>query len=134
MIAHEPDRLTDKTEIRRRLNTGREWSLYALADLDDGMFELCDWWGLGDGLALVFRGIAIRPIFVVGDAACTRELLGALPEPAGYLNLQAHQLDAARGIYGYRERHEMGRMFLENFERYRKGEPLRNVVDKGKGY
>ena len=26
------------------------------------------------------------------------------------------------------------RMFLENFERYRKGEPLRNVVDKGKGY
>jgi len=25
-------------------------------------------------------------------------------------------------------------MFLDNFERYRKGEPLRNVVDKSKGY
>ncbi len=25
-------------------------------------------------------------------------------------------------------------MFLDNFERYRNGEPLRNVVDKGKGY
>jgi phosphoglycerate dehydrogenase-like enzyme len=25
-------------------------------------------------------------------------------------------------------------LFLDNFERYRKGEPLRNVVDKGRGY
>ena len=25
-------------------------------------------------------------------------------------------------------------MFLDNFERYRKGEPLRNVVDKSRGY
>jgi phosphoglycerate dehydrogenase-like enzyme len=25
-------------------------------------------------------------------------------------------------------------MFLDNFERYRKGEPLRNMVDKGRGY
>ena len=26
------------------------------------------------------------------------------------------------------------RLFLDNFERYRKGEPLRNVVDKRRGY
>jgi len=25
-------------------------------------------------------------------------------------------------------------MFLDNFERYRKGEPLTNVVDKKRGY
>jgi phosphoglycerate dehydrogenase-like enzyme len=25
-------------------------------------------------------------------------------------------------------------LFLDNFERYRKGEPLRNVVDKRRGY
>jgi ribosomal protein S18 acetylase RimI-like enzyme len=116
MTANIPQRLTDKTEIRRRLNAEREWSLYALADLDDGMFELCDWWGLGDGLALVFRGISIRPIFVLGDAACTRALLEALPEPSGYLNLQAHQVEGARGIYSFRGCHEMARMLLGEFQ------------------
>src|SRR6202035_3716210 len=96
-----PYPLTDKSEIRRRLNIDREWSLYALADLDDGMFEHCDWWGLPGGLALVFRAIAIRPIFVMGDAVSTRKLLTALPETTGYLNLNAHQLEAAEGIYRY---------------------------------
>src|SRR3990172_1105473 len=111
-----PSRLTDKLVIRRHLNIDREWSLYALADLDDGMFEHCDWWGLPGGLALVFRAIAIRPIFVLGDAVSTKELLAALPETTGYLNLKAHQLDAAEGIYRYRERHEMRRMFLDTFQ------------------
>jgi ribosomal protein S18 acetylase RimI-like enzyme len=109
-------RLTDKLEIRRHLNFDREWSLYALADLDDGMFEHCDWWGLPGGLALVFRAIAIRPIFVMGDAVSTRKLLAALPETTGYLNLNAHQLEAAEGIYRYRDRHEMRRMFLDTFQ------------------
>ena len=109
-----PQLLHDKTEIRRRLNIDREWSLYALADLDDGMFEQSDWWIEGDGLALVFRGIEIRPIFAMGDAATTRNLLAALPEASGYLNLKAHQLEAAGGIYRFRERHQMQRMFLED--------------------
>ena len=111
-----PCPLTDKSVIRNRLNTDREWSLFALADLDDGMFEHSDWWALADGLALVFRAISIRPIFVLGDAATTRQLLAALPEPLGYLNLKAHQLNAAEGIYCYRQRHEMQRMFLDVFQ------------------
>ena len=81
-------------EIRRRLNTDREWSLYALADLDEGMFDHCDWW-------------------VAGDSGLTRELLVTLPEESGYLNLEFDQLDAAEGRYRYRERREMQRMFLE---------------------
>jgi ribosomal protein S18 acetylase RimI-like enzyme len=110
-----PQRISDKSEIRRRLNTDREWSLYALADLDEGLFEHCDWWAVEGGLALVFRGIAIHPIFVAGDAASTRALLHALPEASGYLNLRAHQVDAAAGIYDYLERHEMRRMILDDF-------------------
>ena len=122
-----PQRLTNKSEIRRLLNRDREWSLYALADLDDGMFEHCDWSVCGDSLALVFRALAIRPIFVLGDAASTRKLLTALPEVTGYLNLKPHQLDGAGGIYSYRERHEMRRMFLENFNpRAGATEPLTN--------
>jgi ribosomal protein S18 acetylase RimI-like enzyme len=114
-------RVTNKSEIRRLLNTDREWSLYALADLDDGMFEHCDWYAMADGLALVFRAIAIRPIFVLGDATATRSLLAALPERTGYLNLKPEQLEAAEGIYRFRERHEMRRMFVDVF-RPRPGE------------
>ena len=108
-------RLTDKPEIRRWLNIDREWSLYALADLDDGMFEHCTWWALDDSLALVFEALEIRPIFVLGDAESTRELLAALPVTAGYLNLKPHQLKTAEGIYRYRELHQ-GRMFLESIK------------------
>jgi ribosomal protein S18 acetylase RimI-like enzyme len=107
-------RLIDKSEIRRRLNMDREWSLYALADLDDGMFEHCDWWALGDSLALVFAALQIQPIFVLGDAGSTRQLLEALRVRAGYLNLKPRQLEAAEGIYRYREIHHMQRMFLED--------------------
>jgi ribosomal protein S18 acetylase RimI-like enzyme len=109
-------RLTDKSEIRRRLNIDREWSLYALADLDDGMFEHCDWWASGEGLALVFGALEIRPIFVLGNAESTRELLGPLPVTAGYLNLKPDQLEAAEGIYRYRELHQMQRMFLDDLK------------------
>jgi len=111
-----PYPLTDKIEIRRRLNIDREWSLYALADLDDGMFEHCRWWALDDGLALVFDALEIRPIFVLGDVESTRELLAALPASAGYLNLKPHQREAAEGIYRYREVHQMQRMFLEDLK------------------
>ena len=106
--------LTDKSEIRRRLSADREWSFYALADLDDDMFVHCNWWGYGNGLALVFSALAIRPVFVMGDGEETRELLVNLPVASGYLNLKPEQLAAAEGIYQYRERHQMKRMFLGN--------------------
>ena len=106
-------RLNDKSEIRRLLNTDREWSLYALADLDDGMFQHCDWWGHGDSLAMVFRALEIQPIFVLGGSDSVRELLAILPATSGYLNLRPEQLEAAQGIYTFRHRHHMQRMFLE---------------------
>lgn len=106
--------LTDHAEIRRRLDADREWSLYALADLDRGIFEHCQWWGEGEcAVALVFRGLPIRPIFVLGGAPETRALLAALPETHGYLNLRSAQLEAADGLWRYRERHTMLRMMLE---------------------
>ena len=111
-----PVRLTDKPEIRRRLNRDRPWSLYALADLDDDLFAHAEWWGAGDSLALVFHGISVRPIFVLGDAASTRELLAGLTVESGYLNLKPDQTDAAAGIYRYRHRHRMHRMLVDDFQ------------------
>jgi predicted GNAT family acetyltransferase len=86
------------------------------------MFEHCVWWGLdenpkmNDSLALVFGALPIRPIFVLGDAQSTRRLLAGLPVTAGYLNLKPHQLEAAEGIYRYRELHQMRRMFLDDLK------------------
>ena len=116
IILNLKQRLTDKSEIRRRLSLDREWSLYALADLDDQLFQYCRWWSLGDSLALVFDALEIRPIFVLGDAESTRRLLAALPVSAGYLNLKSDQLKAAEEIYRYRELHQMRRMFLDQLK------------------
>ncbi|MBA3974273.1 MAG: hypothetical protein C0504_08670 [Candidatus Solibacter sp.] len=111
-----PIQLTNKSEIRRLLNADRDWSLFALADLDDGLFEHCDWWTVPDALVLVFRAISIRPIFVLGDVRPVRQLLAALPVGSGYLNLKSDQLAAAEGIFRYGKRHEMRRMILDTFE------------------
>lgn len=108
-------RLTVKTEIRERLRADRTWAVYALADLDDDLFEHCRWWGCGAGLALVFSGIAIRPIFVMGTDTEVRALLSALPVSSGYLNLLPAHVAAASGLYAFRETHRMHRMRLEQF-------------------
>jgi ribosomal protein S18 acetylase RimI-like enzyme len=113
----------NKNEIRRLLLTNKPWSLYPLADLDDDLFPHCEWFALPNALAMVFKSIAIRPIFVLGNAEDTRKLLQAMPEPAGYLNLLPHQLPAAEGIYQYQTRQEMQRMLLEEL-RPRSGETV----------
>ena len=105
-----------KDELRRRLNADRVWSIYALADLDPGLFEQCEWNIAGDGLSLVFTGIPIRPIFILGNAAEARALLAALPCDSGYLNLRAERLDAAAGIFHYTHRNHMHRMALGEFK------------------
>jgi hypothetical protein len=39
--------LTDRAEIRSPLERDRIWAAYALGDLDDGMFEQCEWYAAG---------------------------------------------------------------------------------------
>jgi ribosomal protein S18 acetylase RimI-like enzyme len=106
----------DKAEIRRRLNQDRVWSLYALADLDDELFPDCDWFVEGeDALALVYRGIAIQPLFVLGPFEDVRALLQGLPADHGYLNLPFTHQAAADGLFEYDESYHMRRMLLDDF-------------------
>ena len=103
-------RTRDRNEIRRILNADRVWSIYALADLDPHLFELCEWWISGEGLALVFTGISICPIFVCGPKDDVELLLASLTADSGYLNLRdehAHQT-----AYRYVEPHRMRRMVV----------------------
>ena len=106
-------RTCDREEIRRILNRDRVWSIYALADLDPDLFALCEWWVAGDGLALVFSGIAIKPIFVTGSRAAVDELLNGLPCDAGYLNLREEHMPQVH--YSYRQPHRMLRMVATDF-------------------
>ncbi|MBN9657483.1 MAG: GNAT family N-acetyltransferase [Acidobacteria bacterium] len=108
-------RITERAAIRRLLDRDRIWALYALADLDDGLFEDCQWWVCGEALALVFEGISIRPIFVMGEGAELRELLGRMPADWGYLNLRTEQLAEAPGLWSYQEQHVMHRMVIEDW-------------------
>jgi phosphoglycerate dehydrogenase-like enzyme len=70
----------------------------------------------------------------IGGAA--QDVFNQEPLPAGHpffaldnLLLSAHSADHTPD---WQQR--AMQLFLDNFERYRKGEPLRNVVDKGRGY
>lgn len=108
-------RLTDKRDIRDRLNADRTWAVYALADLDDDLFPHCEWWGCGSGLALVFHGLAIRPVFVMGAATEVRALLAEPSVASGYLNLLPEHVASADGLYVFRQAHQMYRMRLEQF-------------------
>lgn len=104
--------MTDKRRIREILQRDRVWSLYALADLDDELFADTDFWGYGESLALVFHGIAIRPIFVSGAPEEIRRILVAWPEDRGYLNLRPEYLSAVQDLYRFEKCNAMDRMVL----------------------
>jgi ribosomal protein S18 acetylase RimI-like enzyme len=110
--------ITDRARIRSILNTNRAWSLYALADLDDPLFGMCEWYTAGgESLALVFSGISIRPIFTIApDPDLTRRLLAALPCDGGYVNLRDFERHAAEGVFEFRGiPHHALRMILRSF-------------------
>ena len=113
----------DRDEIRQLLNADRVWSIYALADLDPHLFPLCQWWTTGRGLALVFTGIEIQPIFVSGPKQDVHQLLAALPVVQGYLNLRDDH--APQGFFRYQEPHRMRRMVIEKPQSFQSAPTLR---------
>ena len=112
---------TDQNQIRRLLNLDRVWSLYALADLDPHLFDLCQWWTTNHALALVFNGISIRPIFVMGPKQDVEHLLENLPVDEGYLNLRDEH--TPQDFYQYQKPHRMRRMVMVE-PNYQKGDPV----------
>jgi hypothetical protein len=58
--------LTYRAEIGTLFERNRIRSAYALGDLDDGMFELCEWYTDADALTSVFKGLSFFPVFTQG--------------------------------------------------------------------
>ena len=87
--------LTDRSEIQSLLERDRIWAAYALGDLDDGMFEQCEWYTAGDTLALIFKGLNFVPLVMVGGSTGIETILvSAITLPVIFLNQQRAHLPA----------------------------------------
>ena len=109
-------RLTDRREIRRRLERDRSWALYALADLSPGFFASCDWFaaeGQADALALVYRGADPPVLLTVGDPEGVAVVLAELPaEPRLSLSVRPEALEPLRRRWELHDLRPMWRMIL----------------------
>jgi predicted GNAT family acetyltransferase len=110
-------RLTDRARIQALLERDRSWSLYALGDLDDGLFEQCEWYTAGNTLALIFKGLNVFPLVTVGGADGIAAILeNAITAPQVFLNQQLAHLSAVLQFYECPKPSHMQRMMLANFK------------------
>ncbi|MBI5876689.1 MAG: GNAT family N-acetyltransferase [Chloroflexi bacterium] len=109
-------RLTTRGEIRPWLERERPWAIYALGDLEDGMFELCEWYAARDALVLIFKGLGFVPLVTIGGADGIADVLAeAIRLPGVYLNQRDEHLAAVQAFYDCAEPHRMLRMALDDF-------------------
>src|SRR5205823_1796694 len=108
--------LTDKAEIRALLERDRVWAAYSLGDLDDGMFEQCDWYAAGDTLAHTFKGLNFIPFFTMGSVEGVRSILRSqFMLPAFCLYQRPEHVPAIEEYFVVDELHPMWRMVVDRF-------------------
>lgn len=108
--------LTDKAEIHRFLQRDRVWSAYAIAGLENGEFERCewhlaegktDWWALG----LLYRGFDPPVLFTVGHPKGVEAILAeSLTPPIALFTAKPGHLAAIRAFYTFGTPERMLRM------------------------
>ena len=108
--------LTDRAEIRLLLERDRIWAAYALGDLDDGMFEQCEWFAAGAALAMIFKGLSFFPLYSQGDAEGVDAILRCgITLPRVFLHQRPEHVPIVEKYYRLSELHPMWRMSLEVF-------------------
>jgi ribosomal protein S18 acetylase RimI-like enzyme len=80
-------RLTDKASVLAILQTDRLYAAYAIGDLGDNLFSLCDWIAADEGhgpsaLAMMFNGFHPPALFVMGEADGVQAILSSLTQTA----------------------------------------------------
>jgi ribosomal protein S18 acetylase RimI-like enzyme len=110
--------LVDLDIVRRRLERDRQWSAFALADLDAPYAQFANWYGLADGDAVVLVYTAFDPpiIFCLGEPA---ECEAVLQEPAVYARTTHAYVESSQALmpviqrqFGMFDHHQMSRMVL----------------------
>jgi ribosomal protein S18 acetylase RimI-like enzyme len=95
--------VADRDEIAAYLRTDRRYAAYALGDLDGAARGRCTWGMAHDdtgrvvALAMHQEGLVPQPLFLMGDPAGCREVLGSVirPRDAYFLSTGAHDVAIA---------------------------------------
>ena len=111
--------ISDREQIRIRLERNRPWTAYALADLEPGYFEktawFCDAGGLG--LTLLYRGFSRPLIFCIENPDHPESILDEIESIVGgsdrYLVSGPENLPAIRRRYHVLDERPMNRMTLD---------------------
>jgi GNAT superfamily N-acetyltransferase len=128
--------LTDKDEILSFLEIDRLYASYAIGDLETDLFEQTAWFGAdSDGqihsLAMLFRGVKVPVLFLMGNSDGLRAILDHVfsPEPA-YINCRSEHRRIVQEIYRWDEPIAVWRMAL-NRKRFHtvKGTCIRLTTD-----
>lgn len=110
--------LTDASEIRVLLERDRNWSAYALGDLEPGFARHTAWVGSSDqgALAMLYRGFDLPVLFTQGCGEALDAVLSEIlspPLPAFYLHVNPPALSWLRGTHRIEPEKPMRRMILE---------------------
>lgn len=109
-------RLTDRDQIRTRLEHNRPWSAYALGDLSPGYWEQSEWYGpadSADAVALLYRAADPPVLMTCGDPIGLAAALDELPpEPVLMLSVRPEALGPIRRRWDVPAPTAMWRMLL----------------------
>ncbi|HZY45676.1 MAG TPA: GNAT family N-acetyltransferase [Anaerolineae bacterium] len=114
--------MIDRDHIRIFLETDREWSAYALGDLDPELYQECEWFGAEDNgrlrsIVLLFKGLEPPVIFTIGEASGIDQILDRLMHARSvYLSIREDHLRAIETQYHLGRRESMWRMILKPSE------------------
>jgi GNAT superfamily N-acetyltransferase len=113
-------RLTDRRQIRAILETDRPWAVYALADLEPGLFEHAQWYCPASdepALGLFYSGFAIPVLITIGRVEPLRvildEIVAELNPPELYAVVKPEVLPLLTDHFRVVEERKMRRMILD---------------------
>lgn len=127
-------RVEDPARIRALLESDRPWAAYALADLEPGFREHCQWFVREDeppALVMLYRRVDPPVIFTLGTADRLVPLIQEIEEPTLLLHVRPEALAAIETRYQVVESRLQWRMTLEP-ERFRPV-PSGDVLRLGQG-
>ena len=118
--------LTDRTTIRKLLDTDRPWAVYALGDLSPELFAHCTWFspaGEAPALALLYSGFTPPVLFTLGKPTALPALLADIGDvPELYLHVRHEVVPLLEPCYRVSDPKAMWRMIL-NPAKYHPSDP-----------
>jgi ribosomal protein S18 acetylase RimI-like enzyme len=113
-----PYRESERGKIASFLQQDRIWAGYAICDLEDKLFPLCEWHSTREddkisSLCLYFKGLDIPTQITFGDPTGIGKILQSIDSPErAYLHIPAGHREIVERFFSFKEINEMGRMWI----------------------